>query len=59
VLVMTVGDPSISELVKLISTLRCMCFGGVAESGVIAQNSGGSWFLEFVLKLNRCCVSQS
>ncbi len=55
--VMTVGDQSISELKVHKVTLRCLCFGDVAESGVIAQNSGGSWFLEFVLKLNRCFVS--
>jgi hypothetical protein len=35
-----------------VHSLRCLCFGDVAEPGVIAQNSGGSWFLEFFLRLN-------
>ncbi len=37
--------------------LYCLCFGDVAEPSVIAENSGGSCFPEFVLNLNRCFVS--
>jgi hypothetical protein len=34
-----------------VHSLRCLCFGDVAEPGVIAQNSGGSWFLEFFFEV--------